>query len=74
MLGYAGGFVGPLMVGMVLDWSGGMSRAGWTAAFLAIAGLMALALAAFLVMRPRELAGDKGAAMKPASAQGGSPR
>ncbi|MGE3918780.1 MAG: MFS transporter, partial [Hyphomicrobiaceae bacterium] len=46
MLGYAGGFVGPLMVGIVLDASGGMSRAGWTAAFAAIAGLMALALVA----------------------------
>jgi predicted MFS family arabinose efflux permease len=61
MLGYAGGFVGPLMVGIVLDWSGGMSRQGWSAAFLSIAALMALALAAFALMRPRELAGDKGA-------------
>jgi predicted MFS family arabinose efflux permease len=62
MLGYAGGFVGPLMVGVALDASGGMSRAGWASAFLAIAGLMLLALAAFAVMRPRELAGDRGAA------------
>ena len=60
MLGYAGGFVGPLIVGWVLDWNGGMSRTGWTAAFLAVAVLMALALATFAVIRPNELAGDRG--------------
>ena len=68
MLGYAGGFVGPLMVGIVLDASGGMSRAGWTWAFAAIAGLMALALVAFAIMRPRDLAGDRASAPKPAPA------
>jgi predicted MFS family arabinose efflux permease len=60
MLGYTGGFVGPLIVGWVLDGTGGMSRFGWTAAFLAVAGLMALALAAFSIIRPNELAGDQG--------------
>ena len=29
MLGYAGGFVGPLIVGWALDLSGGMSPAAW---------------------------------------------
>ena len=29
-LGYAGGFVGPLLVGWILDLSGGMSRTGWS--------------------------------------------
>ena len=29
MLGYAGGFVGPLLVGWMLDLSGGMSQLGW---------------------------------------------
>jgi predicted MFS family arabinose efflux permease len=61
MLGYAGGFVGPLAVGWVLDSYGGMSPAGWMAAFLMIAGLGALALVTFLLMRPRELAGDRAA-------------
>jgi len=28
MLGYVGGFVGPLIVGFVLDWQGGMSGVG----------------------------------------------
>jgi predicted MFS family arabinose efflux permease len=59
-LGYAGGFVGPLMVGIILDLAGGMSRAAWGAAFLAVAILMLLALVAFWLIRPRELAGDRG--------------
>jgi MFS family permease len=60
MLGYAGGFVGPLAVGWVLDLHGGMSPDGWKAAFLMIAGLGALALATFALMRPRELQSDAG--------------
>jgi predicted MFS family arabinose efflux permease len=59
MLGYAGGFVGPLAVGWVLDFHGGMSPAGWMAAFLMIAGLGVLVLLAFLLMRPRELESDR---------------
>jgi predicted MFS family arabinose efflux permease len=60
MLGYAGGFVGPLMVGWILDLAGGMSRLAWGAAFLAIGVLVLLALTAFSIIRPRELAGDRG--------------
>ena len=59
MLGYVGGFVGPLAVGWTLDLSGGMSPAAWAAAFFMIASLMLLALIAFWIMRPRELAGDR---------------
>jgi MFS family permease len=59
MLGYAGGFVGPLLVGWVLDLSGGMSQVGWGLAFLSVAMLMALALGTFWAIRPRELEGDK---------------
>ncbi|MGQ0584729.1 MAG: MFS transporter [Reyranella sp.] len=58
-LGYAGGFVGPLVVGFTLDLAGGMSPMAWGLAFLVVAVLMALALAAFLLMRPRELEGDR---------------
>ena len=58
MLGYAGGFVGPLAVGWILDLSGGMSPAAWAAAFSTVALLMLLALLAFWLMRPRELEGD----------------
>jgi MFS family permease len=59
MLGYAGGFVGPLMIGFTLDLAGGMSRVAWGAAFLVVAILMLLALVAFRLIRPRELAGDR---------------
>jgi predicted MFS family arabinose efflux permease len=58
MLGYAGGFVGPLLVGWVLDLSGGMSPKGWGLSFLSVAGLMVLALVTFWLIRPRELEGD----------------
>jgi dipeptide/tripeptide permease len=60
MLGYAGGFVGPLAVGWTLDLAGGMSPTAWGLAFLAVAVLMALALATFVIIRPRELVGDGG--------------
>lgn len=59
-LGYAGGFVGPLMMGFTLDLSGGMSTFGWGISFAAVAALMLLALIAFWWIRPRELAGDRG--------------
>ena len=59
MLGYAGGFVGPLLVGIVLDWNGGMTARGWLAAYLAVAALVAVSMVLFVVMRPRELAGDQ---------------
>lgn len=58
MLGYAGGFAGPLIVGWVLDASGGMSATGWGLAFAAVAATMVLALAAFAWLRPADLAGD----------------
>ena len=61
MLGYAGGFVGPLAVGWTLDLSGGMSPLGWGLSFLVIAVLMAAALVAFLIIRPRDLEGDRAA-------------
>jgi predicted MFS family arabinose efflux permease len=60
MLGYIGGFVGPLTVGWILDAGGGMGRGTWAATFLFVALLSAVALGLFAVMRPRELAGDRG--------------
>jgi MFS family permease len=59
MLGYAGGFVGPLLVGWTLDLAGGMSQTGWGLSFLSVALLMVLALVTFWLIRPRELEGDK---------------
>jgi MFS family permease len=60
MLGYAGGFVGPLLIGWTLDLSGGMSQIGWGLSFLAVATLMVVALVTFWAIRPRELEGDRG--------------
>jgi predicted MFS family arabinose efflux permease len=60
MLGYAGGFVGPLVIGWTLDLSGGMSAIGWGFAFAIVAAIMVLALGAFLAIRPNELEGDRG--------------
>ena len=68
MAGYAGGFVGPLMIGWVLDWSGGMSTTGWGLAFLHVAVVILLGQLAFIALRPRDLAGDRGAAPAPSSA------
>ena len=59
-LGYAGGFVGPLAVGWVLDFGGGNTVDAWANAFVMITVVMALALVTFLAMRPRGLAGDRG--------------
>lgn len=59
MLGYAGGFLGPLMIGWTLDLSGGMSVLGWGLAFGLVALLMAGALAAFIHINPQEVAGDR---------------
>lgn len=59
-LGYAGGFVGPLVVGWTLDLAGGMSPLAWGLAFLIVGVLMLGALAAFLLLKPADLAGDRG--------------
>ena len=60
MLGYAGGFVGPLLVGVVLDLAGGTSQLGWALSFAALAACMTIALVVFWWIRPAELAGDRG--------------
>jgi MFS family permease len=62
-LGYFGGFIGPLLVGWVLDWGGGNTAAAWSAAFAMVAIIMAASLILFVAMRPRGLAGDRGGPM-----------
>ncbi|MFM9039338.1 MAG: nitrate/nitrite transporter, partial [Betaproteobacteria bacterium] len=57
-LGYAGGFVGPLIIGWTLDLSGGKSPTSWGLSFLLIAICSLVAMVIFLAMRPRELAGE----------------
>jgi predicted MFS family arabinose efflux permease len=61
MLGYMGGFIGPLAVGWILDLGGGMGRGTWAAAFLGVGALSIVALTTFVAMRPRGLTGDHGA-------------
>ena len=58
-LGYAGGFVGPLIIGYTLDALGGMSRVAWGAAFMIVAVLMLVSLVVFRLLGPRALAGDR---------------
>jgi predicted MFS family arabinose efflux permease len=64
MLGYGGGFIGPLMIGWVLDLSGGMSAIAWGLAFGSVAATVALAMVAFAVLKPAELTGDRGGASR----------
>ncbi len=59
MLGYAGGFVGPVMMGWLLDINGGMSTMGWIIAFahLSVVGLIGRMLFAYL--GPGSVTGDQ---------------
>lgn len=58
-LGYAGGFVGPLVIGLVLDMAGGASPFAWGMAFLAVAGVCCLGPLAIIILNPDRLSGDK---------------
>jgi MFS family permease len=59
MAGYAGGFVGPIAIGWILDLSGGMSVMGWGLAFLHIALITVIGQVAFQLLAPRDLVGDR---------------
>jgi MFS family permease len=58
MLGYGGGFVGPIMVGWILDLAGGPSHLAWGLAFGHMALAMVGARLAFTWLRPKSLEGD----------------
>ncbi|MFY0612062.1 MAG: MFS transporter [Hyphomicrobiaceae bacterium] len=58
MLGYSGGFVGPLVIGWSLDLNG-VSPNGWGISFAIISLLMFVALVTFRHLNPRELPGDR---------------
>jgi hypothetical protein len=60
MLGYGGGFVGPLAVGWTLDLAGGMSRVSWGVAYLSVAVMVLISLLLFTVMKPHDIEGDRG--------------
>ena len=57
-LGYAGGFVGPLIIGWTLDLMGGHSAMSWGLSFSIIGICSLLAMGIFVSLRPRELAGE----------------
>jgi MFS family permease len=59
MLGYGGGLLGPVVMGLVLDAAGGMSTRAWSLAFahVALAGLVGRAL--FSRLGPGALSGDR---------------
>jgi MFS family permease len=59
MAGYAGGSVGPIVIGWILDLSGGMSPMGWGLAFLHVAVIALVGQVAFVLLGPRDLVGDR---------------
>ena len=59
MAGYAGGFVGPIAIGWILDLAGGMSARGWGLAFLHVAVIGLIGQIVFVALAPRDLAGDR---------------
>jgi predicted MFS family arabinose efflux permease len=66
-LGYAGGFLGPLVLGATLDLAGGASVIGWGLAFAHVTVALLAGALAFLWLRPADLAGDRPAvAARPA--------
>jgi MFS family permease len=58
-LGYAGGFLGPLVLGATLDRAGGASVVGWGLAFGHVTVALLAGALAFVWLRPADLAGDR---------------
>ena len=67
-LGYAGGFLGPLALGAMLDLLGGASVLGWGLAFGHVTVALLLGTLAFVWLRPADLAGDRSLAAATAAA------
>ena len=59
MLGYGGGFIGPLMMGLILHVLGGESVLNWGIAFGHIAIVLLVGPLAIRALKPRELPGDR---------------
>ena len=59
-LGYAGGFMGPLVLGAILDLAGGESVLGWGLGFAHVAVVLLVGPLALAVLKPASLAGDAG--------------
>ena len=52
-IGYAGAVLGPMVVGCLLDVTGGMSQRAWRLVFLLLSVIDVLGVACFWLMRPR---------------------
>lgn len=59
LLGYSGGFIGPLVLGIMLDALGGESVMNWGIAFAHVAVIMLIGPAALTWLRPQNLPGDR---------------
>ena len=59
LLGYAGGFLGPLVLGATLDLVGGPGVLGWGVAFGHVTVALLLGALAFVRLRPADLPGDR---------------
>ena len=68
MLGYAGGFVGPLAMGITLDLAGGMTPSAWAAAFCSVALVVAAGLVAFEWLHRTASIEARGATASPSAA------
>lgn len=58
MLGFGGGFVGPIVMGLVLDWAAGSGQA-WLIGFAHVAVVMLVGRIVFMRLRPQVVAGDR---------------
>ncbi len=59
MLGYGGGFIGPLVLGLILEFLGGESVMNWGIAFAHVAIIMMIGPLAIRLLKPGELPGDR---------------
>ena len=59
MLGFSGSMVGPLLFGLLLDFSGGENLSGWVLAYSHIALIMAMAILIIFRMKLEPVFGDK---------------
>ncbi len=59
MFGYGGGFVGPLVLGVLLDRLGGETVMNWGIAFAHVAIVVVMGCLAFYLLKPKPLPGDR---------------
>ncbi len=69
-LGYLGGFLGPLVLGIVLDMAGSGGTGGgdtvaWGFGFMHVGVIMLIGPLALLILRPKDLPGDRPRGRKP---------